>query len=155
QFAIYITGAIIAASVLLNDLPGGWGEFLRLGQDARKFKLFDLSFDPTKPYTLWAGLFGGAFITMASHGADQLMVQRYFCARGQRRRHRAAIRPVPAARGRPVCGSAARARAGDARDEGRRGFRIVHRDPITAWPHRRAARRGDGLGDVVAVVVAE
>jgi SSS family transporter len=91
QFAIYVTGAVIAACVLLNDLPGGWGEFLRLGQDAHKFEMFDLTLDRAKPYTLWAGLIGGAFITMASHGADQLMVQRYFCARGLGEARRALV----------------------------------------------------------------
>src|SRR5262249_42113492 len=34
-----------------------------------------------RPYTLWAGVIGGALFSMASHGADQLMVQRYLCAR--------------------------------------------------------------------------
>jgi SSS family transporter len=91
QFAIYITGAFIAASVLLGDLSGGLDEFVRIGRDSGKFELFDLSTDPTRAYTLWAGLIGGAFITMASHGADQLMVQRYFCARGLSEARRALI----------------------------------------------------------------
>src|SRR5205085_10995618 len=34
-----------------------------------------------EPFTFWAGLIGGAFFTMASHGADQMMVQRYLCTR--------------------------------------------------------------------------
>jgi Na+/proline symporter len=38
-------------------------------------------FDPAKPYNLWTGVIGGAIFSMASHGADQLMVQRYLCAR--------------------------------------------------------------------------
>jgi Na+/proline symporter len=43
-----------------------------------------LSLDLTQAFTFWAGLIGGAFFTMASHGADQLMVQRYLCARSLR-----------------------------------------------------------------------
>jgi Na+/proline symporter len=41
----------------------------------------NFSFDPAQPFTFWAGLVGGAFLTMASHGADQMMVQRYLCSR--------------------------------------------------------------------------
>jgi hypothetical protein len=34
----------------------------------------------TRGYTFWSGVIGGAFLTTATHGTDQLMVQRYFCA---------------------------------------------------------------------------
>jgi Na+/proline symporter len=37
-----------------------------------------------RPYTFWAGLIGGAFLTTASHGTDQLIVQRLLAARNQR-----------------------------------------------------------------------
>jgi Na+/proline symporter len=37
-----------------------------------------------RPYTFWAGIFGGAFLTTASHGTDQLMVQRLLSARDER-----------------------------------------------------------------------
>ena len=43
--------------------------------------MFNFSFDPANDSTLWAGVLGGAVFSMASHGADQLMVQRYLCAR--------------------------------------------------------------------------
>ncbi len=81
QFVIYLTGAIIAAGFMLRLLPGGWDEFVRVNAAAGKFRLFDLSTAPTNAQTLWAGVIGGAFVTMASHGADQNMVQRYLCAR--------------------------------------------------------------------------
>jgi solute:Na+ symporter, SSS family len=81
QFLMYLLGAAIAAVFILNVLPGGAGEFLRLGGEAGKFTLIDLSPKPTKAYTLWAGVVGGAFFSMASHGADQIMVQRYLCSR--------------------------------------------------------------------------
>src|SRR5204863_396314 len=76
QFTIYILGALFAGYSILNYLPGGWSEFWAVGEQAGKFKLFDFSTEPTVPYTLWAGLLGGAFLSMASHGADQMMVQR-------------------------------------------------------------------------------
>jgi Na+/proline symporter len=34
--------------------------------------------------TFWSGLAGGAFLTAATHGTDQLMVQRYLSAKNQR-----------------------------------------------------------------------
>src|SRR5436190_8132164 len=81
QFVIYLTGAVIAGGFMLRLLPGGWDEFVRVNAAAGKFRLFDLSTSPTNAQTLWAGIIGGAFVTMASHGADQNMVQRYLCAR--------------------------------------------------------------------------
>ena len=42
-------------------------------------QLLDFTLDVTKSNTFWAGLIGGAFLTTATHGTDQLMVQRYLC----------------------------------------------------------------------------
>ncbi len=81
QFLIYTAGAMVAGWVLVGYLPGGFAEFFCAGCDAGKFTLWDLSTDSTMPYTLWAGIIGGAFFSMASHGADQIMVQRYLCAK--------------------------------------------------------------------------
>lgn len=81
QFAIYISGAIIAGGFIVSLLPGGFQEFFQVNHDAGKLKWFDLSTSPTADFTLWTGLIGGCFITMASHGADQNMVQRYLCAK--------------------------------------------------------------------------
>ncbi len=81
QFIIYILGAVWAGLHLLNSLPGGTAEFADVGAAAGKFTLFDFAPDLTQTYTFWAGVIGGAFFTMASHGADQIMVQRYLCSR--------------------------------------------------------------------------
>lgn len=81
QFAIKIAGAALSLVFVLKLLPGGWDAFLSGGEAAGKFKLIDARFDATVAYNLWAGVIGGAIFSMASHGADQLMVQRYLCAR--------------------------------------------------------------------------
>jgi SSS family transporter len=81
QLVVYLLGALVAAFFIVAQMPGGWGDFVAVGAAADKFVLFDLSTDLTRPYTLWAGLIGGAFVSMASHGADQIMVQRYLCSR--------------------------------------------------------------------------
>jgi len=84
QLVIYVIGAVVAAVILLGKIPGGWGEVARVGGTAGKFTVFDFASGLTKDYTFWSGLIGGAFLTTATHGTDQLMVQRYLCARSLR-----------------------------------------------------------------------
>ena len=81
QFSVYMTGAVVAFALLLDRLPGGWSGLLASADAAGKLRIFDLSFAPSQPYALWAGILGGIFITFGSHGADQMMVQRYLAAR--------------------------------------------------------------------------
>jgi SSS family transporter len=81
QFVLYLTGAVLAGAFILHLLPGGWSEYVAVNGSAGRFRLFDASFNRTNPQTVWAGIIGGALFTMASHGADQNMVQRYLCAR--------------------------------------------------------------------------
>jgi len=84
QLVIYLVGAGVAAWVLLDRIPGGWDEVVRVGSAAGKFTLFDFTLSVTKGYTFWSGVIGGAFLTTATHGTDQLMVQRYLCATSPR-----------------------------------------------------------------------
>ena len=79
QLLIYIGGAIAAAVILAQNIPGGLAEAMRLGAEHDKFRVLDLSLDFTKTYTFWSGVVGGAFLTMSTHGTDQYMVQRYLC----------------------------------------------------------------------------
>lgn len=84
QLVIYLVGAGLAAAILLDRIPGGWAEVVRVGRAADKFRVFDFTVDVTKSYTFWSGVIGGAFLTTATHGTDQLMVQRYLCSRSPR-----------------------------------------------------------------------
>jgi solute:Na+ symporter, SSS family len=84
QLIIYLAGAIVAAFVLLHRIPGGWHEVVSVGSEFHKFQLFDFTASLARSYTFWSGLVGGAFLTTATHGTDQLMVQRYLCSRGPR-----------------------------------------------------------------------
>lgn len=81
QLAIYLIGALIAGWVLLDRIPGGWSEVVSTGSAAGRFVWLDFTADLTKSYTFWSGVLGGAFLTTATHGTDQLMVQRYLCSR--------------------------------------------------------------------------
>jgi SSS family transporter len=81
QLVIYLFGAILAAWVLVQRVPGGWTEIVTTAAAGGHLRLWDFTFDLTRSYTFWSGIVGGAFLTTATHGTDQLMVQRYFCAR--------------------------------------------------------------------------
>src|SRR5262245_8423144 len=74
QFTVKIGGAIIAAACLVAWSPDGWAGIEAAARAEGKLAWLNLTFDPTKTDALWAGLIGGAFFTMASHGADQMMV---------------------------------------------------------------------------------
>lgn len=101
QLGIYLAGAIAAAFVLISNIDGGFDAAVALGSSYQKFDFvdmgfrqtsyafgvpftgerftFSLPFDLTKTYTLWAGIIGGCFLTMSTHGTDQYLVQRYLC----------------------------------------------------------------------------
>ncbi len=79
QLGIYIGGAIAAAIVIINNVGGGMEAVMAVGDKFQKFTIFDFSFDLTKTFTFWAGLIGGCFLTMSTHGTDQYLVQRYLC----------------------------------------------------------------------------
>jgi len=85
QFALYILGSIAAFFVLLHKIPGGWTTITQTAAAAGgKFGMFDFAFSLTQSYTFWSGLIGGTFLTMASHGVDQTIVQRLLAARSER-----------------------------------------------------------------------
>jgi solute:Na+ symporter, SSS family len=100
QLLIYIGGAVAAAVVIANQVNGGFSGAIAIGEQFDKFSLIDwgfrntnynfwlpfsdglqfsLPFDFSKTYTFWAGLIGGCFLTMSTHGTDQYLVQRYLC----------------------------------------------------------------------------
>jgi SSS family solute:Na+ symporter len=107
QLGIYLAGAAMAGIVLIMAIKGGWGQAISLGEQYHKFNFIDfgirptsyvftapftshsftfsLPIDLTKTYTFWAGLLGGCFLTMSTHGTDQYLVQRYLCTDKPRR----------------------------------------------------------------------
>jgi len=84
QFLIYTAGSIAAVFVIVSQLPNGWASFAEFMHTNGKWRWIDPQFSWTNPYTLWAGLIGGAALSLGSHGTDQMMVQRYLSARSQR-----------------------------------------------------------------------
>nr|WP_311732671.1 sodium/solute symporter [Edaphobacter lichenicola] len=84
QMVIYIGGTMVAIFTLGTHVPGGWSQIHDVAAAAGKFRLFHFALNLTQSYTFWAGVLGGTFLTMASHGTDQLMVQRMLAARSLR-----------------------------------------------------------------------
>jgi solute:Na+ symporter, SSS family len=101
QLVIYIGGAVAAAVIIATQVNGGFSEAIAIGQQYEKFRFidwglrdtayslsipfssssldFNLPIDFTKTFTFWAGLIGGSFLVMSTHGTDQYLVQRYLC----------------------------------------------------------------------------
>jgi Na+/proline symporter len=75
--------------LIISRLPGGWTDVMVQGRG--KFAILDFGVGSldwiaffASPYTLAGGLLGGTFLTMASHGTDQLLVQRLLGCRTAR-----------------------------------------------------------------------
>jgi SSS family transporter len=88
QMTLYVVGASLSFAALLGKIPGGWEHLSAVAGAAHKFTVFDFRVSPdmaffSRTYSFWAGLLGGCFLTTASHGTDQLMVQRLLSARDE------------------------------------------------------------------------
>ena len=96
QMTLYVVGAVLSFFVILAKIPGGWEHVAAVAGAAGKFTIFDFRFSPdmaffSRTYTFWAGVAGGCFLTTASHGTDQLMVQRLLSARNESQSRRALL----------------------------------------------------------------
>lgn len=89
QMSLYVVGAVLSFFVILHKIPGGWSHVATVAAAAHKFEIFDFRFALnleffSRTYSFWAGVAGGCFLTTATHGTDQLMVQRLLSARDER-----------------------------------------------------------------------
>ncbi len=84
QMGLYVAGTLVALWTLSHHIPGGWSHIHAVAAPLGKFHWLDFTVSLTRSYTFWAGVLGGTFLTMASHGTDQLMVQRMLAARNLR-----------------------------------------------------------------------
>ncbi len=83
QMAIYVGGTLVGLFTILHLVPGGWNTIHATAASAGKFRVFDFTPDFYRTYTFWSGVIGGAFLNTASHGTDQLIVQRLLAARSE------------------------------------------------------------------------
>jgi SSS family solute:Na+ symporter len=84
QTAIYVGGTLVGLWTILHLVPGGWSAIQAAAASTGKLRVFDFTPSLWIPYTFWAGVIGGTAFTTASHGTDQLFVQRLLAARGQK-----------------------------------------------------------------------
>lgn len=91
QLAVYVGGAALALVVLIGRVPGGLVATLADLGAPDKLQFLALGWDWTNPYTFWSGLAGGAVLTMATHGTDQMFVQRLLACADLRAAQRAVI----------------------------------------------------------------
>lgn len=89
QMILYVGGAVVSLAAILHQIPGGWAHVQALAAPLGKFQVLDFRLGPAReffarPYSFWAGVLGGCFLTTASHGTEQLMVQRLLAARSER-----------------------------------------------------------------------
>jgi len=89
QLVVYLAGSVAALLVILRALPEGWDGLVAFGESAGRMRVFDFSVPGdagfwADPYTFLAGLIGGAFLTLGSHGTDQMTVQRLLSSRNER-----------------------------------------------------------------------
>jgi SSS family transporter len=81
---------------LLSHIPGGWSGATALLTGPNDLKVIDLGTQEglgfwgnvkhvlEQEYTLWAAFLGSTFVTLATHGTDQDMVQRMLTAKNKR-----------------------------------------------------------------------
>src|SRR5207247_398170 len=91
QLLIYLTGSAVTFFVLLHRIPGGWNEVTQIAAAGHKLQFLDFSWNLATKYTFWSGVIGGAFLTMATHGTDQTIVQRLLAAKSERDSGRALL----------------------------------------------------------------
>src|ERR1700761_2992546 len=89
QMILYVAGAIASFFLILHLTPGGWPQVMELAHATHKLQVFDFRFSLSpaffqRSYSFWAGLLGGCFLVTASHGTEQLMVQRLLSAKNER-----------------------------------------------------------------------
>jgi len=94
QMVVYLGGALVAVYFLASGFPGGWSAITSKAMDAGKFAFITPGFGRDfwhMPYTLLGGLIGGAFLSMASHGVDQLIIQRVLATKSLAASRRALV----------------------------------------------------------------
>ena len=80
QTGVYLVGGLCAVYLIGHTVQGGWPTIFHNAAEAGKLRVIDWYTGFDRPQTFFAGIIGGAFLSMASHGADQVIVQRLLAA---------------------------------------------------------------------------
>src|SRR5262249_26753594 len=84
QASVYLIGGLSALILAGRLVTGGWSAIIPAASAAGKLQVISWYTGFDRPHTVFAGVIGGAFLSMASHGADQLIVQRLLSAKSLR-----------------------------------------------------------------------
>ncbi|MBQ1083303.1 sodium:solute symporter [Nocardiopsis sp. B62] len=89
QMGVYVVGGVVSLVVIATSLDVN---FLAVAADAGKTQFLDFTSNPVSaPYATITALVGGALLSTASHGADQIIVQRLLGCRSLRDAQKAVI----------------------------------------------------------------
>ena len=91
QLVVYVLGGCVTLWLIACTLPAGWSGLYEYADAHGKLRLFDFSWKLDEPLTFWAGLFGGAFLSIGTHGTDQMFVQRLLSAKNPKQASRALV----------------------------------------------------------------
>lgn len=92
QMLIYFLGALFAIYIIIDMLPNGWADVVRFAEPDDKFQVINFAIQEKLSLTefftggigIIGGIIGGAFLSMASHGTDQMIVQRLLTCKDKR-----------------------------------------------------------------------
>ncbi len=81
QLGVLLGGLFVALGVIVYSVQGGLPEIWRVAGEAGRLQFFNFSPRFTEPYTIWAGIIGGAFMLISQWGSDQSEIQRFLTTR--------------------------------------------------------------------------
>lgn len=86
QMFVIMSGMFITFFIILNMLPNdmSFTDAMHVAGANDKMKIVDFSFDPETRYTIWSGIAGGFFLSLAYFGTDQSQVGRYLSGKSIR-----------------------------------------------------------------------
>ncbi len=80
QLLLFVAGGIYTLAYIPTLIEGGWGAVLAEAGAAGKLTWLNTNFTFSAPFNIWMGVIGGTVMVMATHGAEQLIVQRVLTA---------------------------------------------------------------------------
>ena len=91
QMFIYVFGGLASLYVLIQIVPMGWEGIVSAAAEGDKFRIFHPEGGFADGRWILTGLIGGAFLSMASHGVDHIIVQRLLASKSLKDARKALI----------------------------------------------------------------
>lgn len=88
QVIVLLAGAVLCFVMILGNIDGGWGTFIRVGSEHAKFHTFNLSPSLTTA-SIWVVVIGQALNNLMPYTGDQAVIQRYLATPDVRQARRA------------------------------------------------------------------